>query len=196
MPSQVQKMTRARRRQRGSMLIELLIAMSVLAVGLGGVLALLVSAVLTNSKSEKDTSATMVAENILEQISAQPGNATGAAALLPITDCAGNAWTIDTNAATLGSGTGLNGGNGANLTTLGVVDWTQSYANVPANYRMRYVSCGAGNRQVTYDIRWNVIRMSTNTRVVVISARPVGSATVGGLKYVVPVNLRTVDGTD
>ncbi len=77
-----------------------------------------------------------------------------------------------------------------------MVDWTQSYANVPANYRMRYVSCGAGNRQVTYDIRWNVIRMSTNTRVVVISARPVGSATVGGLKYVVPVNLRTVDGTD
>ncbi len=65
MPSQVQKMTRARRRQRGSMLIELLIAMSVLAVGLGGVLALLVSAVLTNSKSEKDTSATIVAENIL-----------------------------------------------------------------------------------------------------------------------------------
>jgi Tfp pilus assembly protein PilV len=175
------------------MLIELLIAMSVLAIGLGGVLALLVAAVLTNSKTEKDTSATMVAENVLEQISAQPGNASGAAALLPITDCAANAWTIDTNAATLGAGTGLNGGNGANLTALGVIDWTQSYATIPANYRMQYVACGAGNRQVTYDIRWNIIRMSTNTRVVVISARPVGSATVGGLKYVVPVNLRTED---
>jgi hypothetical protein len=30
---------------------------------------------------------------------------------------------------------------------------------------------------------------------IAISARPLGSATVGGLKYVVPVNLRTIDGT-
>ena len=177
------------------MLIELLIAMSVLAIGLGGVLVLLISAVLTNSKAGKDTSATMVAENILEQISAQPGNATGAAALLQITDCAGANWTIDTNAATLGAGTGLNGGNGANLTNLGVVDWTQSYATVQANYAMRYVACGNASRQMTYDVRWNVVRMTTNNRAVVISARPVESTTVGGLKYVVPVNLRTVDGT-
>jgi Tfp pilus assembly protein PilV len=181
--------------ERGSMLIELLISMSVLAIGLGGVLALLISAVLTNSKAGKDTSATMVAENILEQISAQPGNATGAAALLQITDCAGTIWTIDTNAATLGAGTGLNGGNGANLTNLGVVDWTQSYATVPANYAMRYVACGNASRQMTYDVRWNVVRMTTNNRAVVISARPVESTAVGGLKYVVPVNLRTVDGT-
>jgi Tfp pilus assembly protein PilV len=177
------------------MLIELLIAMSVLAVGLGGVLALLISAVLTNSKASKDTSATMVAEHVLEQMSSQPANVSGAAALLQITDCAGTNWTIDTNAATLGAGTGINGGNGANLTNLGVIDWTQTYANVPANYAMQYVSCGSANRQVTYDVRWNVIRMTSNTRMIAISARPLGSATVGGLKYVVPVNLRTIDGT-
>ena len=74
-------------------------------------------------------------------------------------------------------------------------DWTQSYATVPANYAMRYVACGNASRQMTYDVRWNVVRMTTNNRAVVISARPVESTTVGGLKYVVPVNLRTVDGT-
>ena len=60
---------------------------------------------------------------------------------------------------------------------------------------MRYVACGNASRQMTYDVRWNVVRMTTNNRTVVISARPVESTAVGGLKYVVPVNLRTVDGT-
>lgn len=174
------------------MLIELLIAMTVLAIGLGGILILLVSSVLTNSKAGKDTTATMVAEHVMEQISAQPANS---AANLTVTDCTGNAWNIATAGANLAGGTGgAYGGNGASLTSTGIVDWTQSYAVLPAGYAMLYVSCGAGGRQVTYDVRWDVITMSTYSRMVVVSARASDSATVGGLKYAVPVNLRTIGG--
>jgi hypothetical protein len=74
------------------------------------------------------------------------------------------------------------------------VDWTQAYAAVPAGYAAQYVACGNGSRQVTYDVRWNVITMDTYARMVMISARPAGSATTGGLQFVMPVNLRTIGG--
>ena len=64
------------RRERGSMLVELIISMMVLAVGLGGVMVLLVLALNTNGKATNDTTSVMVAEHVLEQISAQPANAT------------------------------------------------------------------------------------------------------------------------
>ena len=79
------------------MLLELLIAMVVLLVGLGGILILLISSMYTNNKASRDTTATMLAEHVLEQISAQPANS---AADLSVTDCAGSAWTI----STVGSG--------------------------------------------------------------------------------------------
>ncbi len=183
---------RKRRGERGSMLLEVLISMVVLSVGLGGLLSLLVSAMYTDSKSSKDTTSTMVAEHVLEQISAQPANA-GATAL-SVTDCAGTNWSITTAGSDKGAGSGTNGGNGANLTSSGNIDWAQSYSGVPTGYKMKYVSCGAGGRQTTYDIRWDVMRMSDYARMVVISARPDGSKTIGGLKYIVPVNLRTIGG--
>ena len=174
------------------MLLELLISMVVLLVGLGGVLVLLISSMYTNNKAGKDTSATMLAEHVLEQISAQQANSV---APLSVTDCAGSVWSISTAGSVLGAGNGgANGGNGASLSAAGTVDWSQQYAAVPAGYAMKYVSCGAGGRQTIYDVRWNVITMSTFSRMVFVSARPSGSPTVGGLRYVVPVNLRTIGG--
>lgn len=85
------------------MLLELLISMVVLTTGLGGVLVLLVSAVLTNGKSSNDTTSTMLAEHVLEQISGQPANSTDA---LTITDCAGTGWTVQTVGALVNGGTG------------------------------------------------------------------------------------------
>jgi hypothetical protein len=174
------------------MLIELLIAIVVLAIGLGGLLVLLVSSMYTNNRSGKDTTSTMVAEHVLEQISAQPADSV---ATLTITDCAGTGWTINTAGATLGSGnSGASGGNGANLLNTGIIDWTQDYGNIPANYAMKYVACGAGGAQTIYDVRWNVIAMTQYSRMIVVSARPTGSAQVGGLRFVVPPNLRTIGG--
>jgi len=185
--------------QRGFMLIELLISMVVLTVGLGGLLILMISALHTDNRSSGDTSATMVAEHVIEQISAQPANSPN---LIPFTDCAGTVWNVNPVGAAIGAaGTGANGGNGADLNPgptpggpAGIIDWTQAYAGVPANYKMQWVACGAGGRQTTYDVRWNVISLSTYSQLVVISARPAASAQSGGLRFVMPVNLRTVQG--
>lgn len=183
--------TRLRRDERGSMLIELLISMALLAVGLAGVMVLLVSAVSTNGKARNDTTSTMVAEHVLEQISAQPANGT---ALLQIGDCTNTTWNIDTSGSVQAAGNGGNyGGNGADLTATGIIDWTQSYSSIPANYKMQYVACGAGGKQTTYDVRWDVITMTSYSRMVVVSARP-SSQALGGLRYIVPAQLRTVAG--
>ena len=174
------------------MLLELLISMVVLLVGLGGLLVLLVSSLYTNNTAKNDTTSTMVAEHVLEQISAQPANSVTP---LTITDCAGSAWSISTAGAAKGAGnSGSNGGNGANLVSTGAIDWTQQYSNVPAGYAMKYVGCGTGGKQTIYDVRWNVIAMTTYTRMVLVSARPSGSPNVGGLRFVFPVNLRTIGG--
>ena len=184
---------------RGFMMIELMISMVVLSVGLAAILVLLVAAMLTDKRSGNDTASTMVAEHVLEQITAQGLQANGA---LQITDCAGNVLNIATARANLGAGNGGPfGGNGANLTNAGVIDWTQAFGAVPtdavtgAPYAIEYVACGNNGRQISYDIRWDVIQMpgSANNRLTVIGARPVSSRQNGGLKYVVPANLRTVD---
>lgn len=179
------------RHQRGSMLLELLIAIVVLAVGMGGLIPLLVSSMYSNNRSGNDTSSTMVAEHVLEQISAQPASGTDP---LPFTDCAGTAWNINTVGASVGGGSGgPNGGEGANLTPDGRVDWTQDYASVPSGYAMKYAACGDAGRQIVYDVRWDVITMTAYTRMIIVSAHP-AAAPLGGLRYVIPVNLRTIGG--
>jgi type II secretory pathway pseudopilin PulG len=185
--------------ERGFMMLELMISMVVLSVGLAGILVLMLSAMYTDKRSRNDTGSTMIAEHILEQITAQGLQANGA---LQITDCAGNVQNVATARANLGAGNaGPNGGNGASLTAGGVLDWTQAFAGVPtdpatgAPYAIEYVACGPNGRQITYDVRWDVIQMpgSANNRLTVIGARPKSQPQSGGLRYVVPVNLRTVD---
>jgi type II secretory pathway pseudopilin PulG len=177
---------------RGSMMLEVLIAIVVLGVGMGGLIPLLVSSMYMNNKSGSDTSATMVAEHVLEQISAQPADSN---APLTVTDCAGSNWDIQTLGATKGAGNGgANGGQGAQLTSGGGIDWLQDYSSIPSGYAMQYAACGTGGRQTIYDIRWDVVTMTSYTRMIVVSARPAWSQTVGGLRYSVPVSLRTIGG--
>jgi Tfp pilus assembly protein PilV len=178
--------------QRGSILIETLMAMVVLTIGLGGLLALLTTAMATNNRSGEDTTSLMISEHVMEQISAQPADSI--TPLPPLQDCAGTAWSISTADAWKGGGnSNAYGGNGSNLLSDGTVDWTQTYADVPAGYKMQYASCGAGGRQTTFDVRWDVIKMSSYSRMIVVSARPDGS-TMGGVRYVTPVSLRTIGG--
>jgi len=65
---------------------------------------------------------------------------------------------------------------------------------VPAGYAMQYVDCGSGGSQTVYDVRWNLITMSSYARMAIISARPSGSPANGGLRFVMPANLRTIGG--
>ncbi len=189
------KFRNCRKCQQGSMLLELMIAIVVLATGMCGVLPLLVSAMYSNKRSGDDTTSTMVAEHVIEQIGAQQASDT---TQLSITDCTGAVFNITTTGAASGTGSGGSyGGNGARLNALGEIDWTQSYAGVPAGYKMRYTTCGVGGRQTIYDVRWDVISLnSTNnsSRMIFTSARPSRSTTSGGLRFVTPAQLRTIGG--
>lgn len=121
----------------GMSMLELMVGMAVLAVGMTAVMALFHSAILTNNRAKVDTSATMLAQTVLEKIAAQPATQ---AATISLTDCGvtPTTWVI----ATEGAGAF---GNGANLdANSGAIDFTQSYADVAANYRMQFVGCGAG----------------------------------------------------
>jgi type II secretory pathway pseudopilin PulG len=188
-------------RASGFMMIELMISMVVLSVGLAGVLVLLISAMYTDKRSSHDTSSTMVAEHVLEQITAQGQQATTP---LQIVDCSAapnNVRNIPTNRAPLGAGnSGAFGGFGATLTAAGVIDWTQAFNAVPNDptsgfpYAIEYVACGVNGRRVTYDVRWNIIQTSANTRLTVIGARPMQTTTRNSVyKFIVPVNLRSMD---
>ena len=172
--------------QTGMTMIELLIAMSVLLIGMGAMLTVFAAAITGNGRAKADTSGTMLAQTILEQIAAQPQNQSGGPPNMTVTDCSSTAWTVATAAG------------GANLdSTYNLIDWTQTYSNVPTNYKMQYVACGSTGRKITFDVRWNVSTLSSNARLIVVSARPVlaDSATGSGqVVYAQPITLRTIGG--
>ena len=175
--------------ENGMTIIELMIAMLVLAVGLGGITILLTGSIASNNRSSKDSTATMLAQMVVEQISAQH---VYSSATITITDCAGTAWSVAT-----APGASPNG-SGATLAASGVIDQTQLYANITANYAMKYVDCANGGPKMTYDVRWNVMSVSTNTstRLITASARLLNSPAgqLGNQFFALPVNLRGIGG--
>src|SRR6266849_7719077 len=176
--------SKSRRSKTGFSLVEMMIALTVLAIGLAGLNAMFVTAMYTNDKNSHDTAATMVSQLVLEQIKALPANST---ANLVVTDCAGNANTM----ATAGGASPT--GAGAPLLSTGNID--QLAAKV-ANYSMTYVACAApgGYMQSAYDVRWNVMIIDSDTRLLTVSARQLNGTRLGALHYALPVNLRSVGG--
>src|SRR6266705_5087393 len=97
--------------QAGITLIETMLAALILVIGSVGMLSLIISAIATNNRNKMDSTQTMLAESILEQVSSTftPNNGPGTSTLV---DCAGNSWTIDTTIAGTGSsGATLSGSN-------------------------------------------------------------------------------------
>jgi prepilin-type N-terminal cleavage/methylation domain-containing protein len=177
------------RTDRGTTLIELMIAMLVLAIGLGATTIMLAGAMTSDNKSTKDMTATLLAQMVMEQISAQHVYAN---TTINITDCAGNSWTIATAAGDVGVG------SGANLNSDGTIDFTQSYSTLlSSNYAMQYVDCStAGGTQTIYEVRWNVMAVSSNlaTRLITTGARvmPSDATKLGGRMFAFPVTLRGI----
>jgi hypothetical protein len=151
---------------------------------------LLTGSIASNNKNNHDTTATLLAQMVLEQISGQHVYTIG---LITITDCANTAWQIETTPGAVGTG------NGATLKSDGTIDFTQAFSSVTANYAMQYVDCStAGGVQTIYDVRWNVMSVSTNTstRLITTAARPTSSNVnqLGGVFFALPVNLRGIGG--
>jgi prepilin-type N-terminal cleavage/methylation domain-containing protein len=168
--------------ERGFSLIELLVAMVVLAVGLLAGLGMIIAAIASNGGPKTNTAAATLAESTLERIVAVPLSPTGVSSPTSLNDCAGNNFAINT----------APGGSPLVTTTWGISADFQQPA-VPG-YSMLYVNCTSG-QGLTYDIRWTIEAGPTpSTQLVTVSARALGTNTGPSAPFVRPVTLRTLRG--
>lgn len=170
------------RTRLGFSLVELMIAMVVLAVGLLAAAGLICAAMAGNIAPKLGATSATLAESTLERIMAIPADAQGSAALTSVTDCSANNFVINT----------LPGGAPLTTTASGIaVDFQQ-----PAlpGYSMQYANCSTG-QTVSYDVRWAIEPGPTPaTQLITVSARIVpGSAGAQGA-YSQPITLRTLRG--
>ena len=184
-----------RKKEEGFSLIELLVAMLMLAVGMSAMLILFLNSTVSNNRNSRDTSGTLLAQMILEQISSQHVNSNAA---IVVTDCAGVQWTVATAGGAAPSGQGANLDQNSASPSYGGIDQTQAYSSIPANYAMKYTDCDPNGQQAVYEIRWNVMTITANsTRLITVSARQanLNSNQLGGVRFSIPVTLRGIGGT-
>lgn len=137
-------------------LIELMIAMVVLAVGIIGSMALIVRAIGGDGWSRQLSNSTVMDETVLERIMAIPSSTN---TLVSITDCTNTTSNVSTSPG------------GEPLNTLGEVDFSQP---IVANYRMLYSDCDTNGRKAIYDVRWNIQAIANSSgyvKVVTVSAQ-------------------------
>jgi prepilin-type N-terminal cleavage/methylation domain-containing protein len=173
------KRNRAVSGQDGLTIIELMIAMVVLAIGILGSMSLVIMAINGDFRSKQQSSSTVLAQMVTERIMSIPATT---ATTLTITDCTNTNYNVSTTGSTAGSG--------APLTSSGDVDYTQAAV---ANYNMPYTDCGTASRQITYDVRWNVKNLTSYTKLLTVSAR-LRSAGNNGAVFAPVVTIRTVIG--
>jgi prepilin-type N-terminal cleavage/methylation domain-containing protein len=160
--------------QAGFSLLELTIAVSILAVGILGGMGVICAATATNGNSKINTSAAMVAQSTMEKILAA-----GPAATTSLTDCAGNSFPVNTALGGSAVTTGMFSG----------VDYTQPA--VP-NYSMLYITCSGLN----LDVRWRIDAGPTpSTQLITVSVKGLRSAANPAAGLVRRFTLRTVRGS-
>jgi Tfp pilus assembly protein PilV len=169
------RQSKRRNPQLGMTVIELLIAVVVLVVGLLAVIGLFATAIGSNGRSRIDTTATMVSQSVIEQITAVL--ARGGPAM--IQDCQGTTWNIGTDPG----GAALNGSG---------IDFTES--SPPSEYSANFAVCN-GTATATYDVRWHITNVSNQTSLVTVAARPRNMQN-GRFTFSLPVTFRTYVGDD
>jgi Tfp pilus assembly protein PilV len=188
MGKNVEKRHHYRRPDSGITMIETLMAAGILVIGSVGMLSLIIGAIATNNRNKMDSTQTMLAESILEQIASTftPNNGPGTSTLV---DCAGNSWAIDTTIATSGSsGAAISGAS---------IDYSQT--SPPAGWHMQYVMstpCSpSGAVQGTYDVRWHLDKIgTTQTYLITVSAK-LKNHGEGNEFFSLPVTLRVMYGS-
>jgi hypothetical protein len=171
--------------QAGISMVETLVAGGILVVCSLSMISLIIASIATNNRNKIDSTQTMLAESILEQIhSTFNGNGDSL-----LTDCSGTAWTIDTTIPNTGSvGAALLGST---------IDYTE--ASPPAGYQMNYdvrSPCeSTGSIVGTYDVRWHLDQIgATNTYLITVTAR-LKDHGEGNLFFALPVTLRFMAGS-
>jgi hypothetical protein len=170
--------------QSGMSIIEVMVATIILTLSSLGVIAMVWSAILLNNRNKIDSTQTLLAESIIEQVNATIIGSESSA----ITDCDGTTWTISTTPG----GAALSGAT---------IDFNE--ADPPDDYFMTYVlraPCeDTGVLQASYDVRWHVDIIGqaegtpTNTFLVTVGAKRKGS-TETGLLDSLPISLRVMVG--
>ena len=180
---------RHRKSQAGITLIELMIAGAILVICSLGVLSMIIVAIATNTRNRQDSTKSMLAQAVLEQVDSTIIGAT----VTDVYDCMNNRITIDTivpSSATY---------NGANvLGTVGSnIDFTQAASAIPSGFQANYIvtsPCSTtGTYVATYDVRWRVDQLSNKTYLVTVGARQAAAAAntkMQGLYFSTPTNLK------
>ena len=190
------------KRQGGFSLIELMMAMIVLAIGLLGGMVVIVTAFASNSRNRFDTAAVALAQSTMDRIIVLSAGSVGQTTQM--TDCLG--------AVTSVGGVALNTSVGgaplvdiANITNgFRAIDFTQAPV---AGYQMYYTLCAegasdglpVGNRQI-YDVRWNISAVpgTTNQEMVLVAAKNISEVGNGNQNqsrlFAMPITLRALRG--
>jgi prepilin-type N-terminal cleavage/methylation domain-containing protein len=176
-----------KRPQAGFTLIELLIAAFVLVVGVMAMSGLVGLTVKNNGHNRLDSTATMLNQAVVEQLTAGLNyQSFGGTGLANLYDCgthtiaANNPWSIDSS---IGGAPIINGN----------IDFSQPQV---AGYFMNYVVC-VGTTQVVYDVRWNISGLSATDTTTFTHILTVGSRMQGGPSIInFPINMRVMVGPD
>jgi Tfp pilus assembly protein PilV len=168
--------------QDGLTIVELMIAMFVLAVGILASMSLVIMAINGDFRSKQQSNSTALAQMVTEKIMSIPAYTNPT---LTLTDCTPTDHSVSTTGSTTGAG--------AALTTSGDVDYTQAKV---ANYNMAYTDCGTAGRQMVYDVRWNIKTINTYTKLLTVSARlnNVSAGGTSGSKFGPVVTINTIVG--
>jgi prepilin-type N-terminal cleavage/methylation domain-containing protein len=167
---------------RGFSLVELMIAMAVLAVGLLGGIVVIIAATANNGRSKLHSTAIALAQSTMEKIVAIPQGAGNTQTTL--TDCAGP-HTIETAVPAPGGSPALID-SGA---FAGTINFSQPTVT---GYSMDYVICSTGSN-VKYDVRWRIDPGPTpSTQLVTVSIKP--EVTAGPAQLTLPYTLRQLRG--
>jgi hypothetical protein len=171
--------------ESGISMVETLIAATVMTVCCLGLMAFIGSAIATNTRNRFDSTTTMLAQSVAEQVNSTViGSGT-----TELSDCSGSTFTINTAPG------------GAALKSNGVdIDFAE--ATPPDEYHMDYVvksPCNpSGIEQAIYDVRWRVDLVGagvtpTNTYKITIGAQ-MKDRGYGNKTFAAPVTLRVMLG--
>lgn len=163
-----------------------MLAMVVLMVGVLGGMMMVIIGVTRDNTNRVDTTATNVAQTVLEQISGAPTNSNPT---LTMTDCV----QTDPTTSTLKINTAP---GGATLAANGDISFAaDTAANLNGNqYQMNFIVCGNNGLQTVYDVRWHidVIGAGGWGKLVTVSARQPFIDSQRGMALIRPVTLRTI----
>jgi type IV pilus assembly protein PilV len=186
--------------ESGMTMLELLIAMAVLAIGMTGAMGMILAGIQSDARNKNDTAAVVLDQEILEQFAAYQ-NYPAAGGFITINDCSTGA-NQQHRAGAAGGAAPL--GNGATLYTaatapfpanVGDINWTAAapvFATAgTVGYAMNYQTCNGD----TYEVRWNVMLVDAESNIaqLTVSSRQTTSAGnhVATL-FSVPTTIRTI----